>query len=243
VKITEYEPGCEKESAMEMRSEFVSPLLPHPREDCSAQAQVSIAPGANWFIPTGRRLLPTPLTGSRMSDELTVELGSPISERDHFRGPPSAPVTLVEYGDFECLHCGRAYPVVREIRESLGDRLRLVFRNFPLATIHPHAQNAAEAAEAAGSQRLFWQMHDALFEHQTQLSDRHLRLYATQSGLDMDRFNREMAAHAWAPAVREHFLCGVRSGINRTPTLFVNGLRYLGLIDVLSLRRAIEDAA
>ena len=161
----------------------------------------------------------------------------------HFLGSPSAPVTLVEYGDFECQYCGRAYPVVREIRESLGDRLRLVFRNFPLATIHPHAQNAAEAAEAAGSQRLFWQMHDALFEHQTRLSDRHLRLYASQSGLDMDRFNREMAAHAWAAAVGEHFLGGVRSGVNGTPTFFINGVRHAGLIDVLSLRRAIENAA
>ena len=178
-----------------------------------------------------------------MSDELVAELVSPVGERDHFLGSPSAPVTLVEYGDFECLHCGHAYPVVREIRESLGDRLRLVFRNFPLATIHPHAQNAAEAAEAAGSQRLFWQMHDALFEHQTQLTDRHLRVYASQSGLDMDRFNREMAAHAWAHAVREHFLGGVRSGINRTPAFFINGVRHMGLIDVLSLRRAIEDAA
>jgi len=228
---------------MEMRSEFVSPFLPHLREDCSAQEQVSSAPGTGWFIPIGRRLLPAPPGGGRMSDELVVELGSPVGEREHFLGSPSAPVTLVEYGDFECLHCGQAYPVVREIRKLLGDRLRLVFRNFPLATIHAHAQNAAEAAEAAGSQRLFWQMHDALFEHQTQLTDRHLRLYASQSGLDMDRFNREMAAHAWAHAVREHFLGGVRSGINRTPAFFINGVRHMGLIDVLSLRRAIEDAA
>ena len=228
---------------MEMRSEFVSPFLPHLRKDCSAQAQGSSEPEVGWFIPIGRRLLPAPLAGSRVSDELIVELGSPVDERDHFLGSPSAPVTLVEYGDFECLHCGHAYPMVREIRESLGDRLRLVFRNFPLATFHPHAQNAAEASEAAGSQRLFWQMHDALFEHQTQLTDRHLRLYASQSGLDMDRFNREMAAHAWAPAVREHFLGGVRSGVSGTPTFFINGTRHTGLIDVLSLRRAIENAA
>lgn len=228
---------------MEMRSEFVRPFLPRLREDCSGQAQVSSAPRVGWFIPIGRRLLPAPVAGSRVSDEFVVELGSPVGERDHFLGSPSAPVTLVEYGDFECLHCGQAYPVVREIRESLGDRLRLVFRNFPLATIHPHAQNAAEAAEATGSQRVFWQMHDTLFEHQTRLSDRHLRLYASQSGLDMDRFNREMAAHAWAPAVREHFLGGVRSGINGTPAFFINGARHTGPIDVLSLRRAIESAA
>jgi protein-disulfide isomerase len=178
-----------------------------------------------------------------MSDEFVVELGPPVGDHDHFLGSPSAPVTLVEYGDFECLYCGQVYPVVREIRESLGDRLRLVFRNFPLATIHPHAQYAAEAAEAAGAQSRFWQMHDALFEHQPQLSDRHLRLYATQSGLDMDRFNREMAAHAWAPAVRKHFLSGVRSGVNEAPTFFINGVRHVGLINLLSLRMAIEDAA
>jgi protein-disulfide isomerase len=178
-----------------------------------------------------------------MSDEFVVELDPPVGDGDHFLGSPSASVTLVQYGDFECLDCGRAYPVVREIRESLGDRARLVFRNFPLSTIHPHAQHAAEAAAAAGAQKRFWQMHDALFEHQTQLSDRHLRLYASQSGLDMDRFNREMAAHAWAPAVREHFLGGVRSGVNETPIFFINGLRHVGLIDALSLRMAIDDAA
>jgi protein-disulfide isomerase len=178
-----------------------------------------------------------------MSDQLVVELNPPVGDRDHVLGWPSAAVTLVEYADFECPHCSRAYPVVREIRESLGDRLRLVFRNFPLSTIHPHAQHAAEAAEAAGAQKRFWQMHDALFEHQTQLSDRHLRLYASQSGLDMDRFNREMATHAWAPAVRGHFLGGVRSGVNGAPAFFINGLRHVGLIDVLSLRMAIDDAA
>ena len=228
---------------MKMRSELVSPSLPNLREDCSAPAQLSSAPGVGWFIPIGTRLLPAPPAGSRITDEIVVKLGSAVDERDHFLGSPSAPVTLVEYGDFECLYCGQAYRVIREIRESLGDRLRLIYRNFPLATFHPHAQNAAEASEAAGSQRLFWQMHDALFEHQTQLTDRHLRLYASQSGLDMDRFNREMAAHAWAPAVREHFLGGVRSGINGTPAFFINGVRHVGLIDVLSLRRAIEHAA
>jgi protein-disulfide isomerase len=243
VKITDHEPSCEKDFAMEMRSQFAGPSFPPVREDLSAQTQASSAPGAGWFIPIGRRLLPAPPGGSRITDEIVVGLASPVGEHDHFLGSPSAPVTLVEYGDFECPHCGQAYPAVREIRESLGDRLRLVFRNFPLATIHSHAQNAAEAAEAAGSQRLFWQMHDALFEHQTRLTDRHLRLYASQSGLDMDRFNREMAAHAWAHAVREHFIGGVRSGINRTPAFFINGVRHTGLIDVLSLRRAIENAA
>jgi protein-disulfide isomerase len=178
-----------------------------------------------------------------VSNEFVIELDPPAGDRDHFLGSLSAPVTLVEYGDFECPACGQAYSVVQEVRESLGDRLRLVFRNFPLSTVHPHAQHAAEAAEAAGAQRRFWQMHDALFEHPMQLSDRHLRLYASQSGLDMDRFNREMAGHARAAAVREHFLGGVRSAVSGTPTFFINGVQYVGLIDALSLRMAIEDAA
>ena len=228
---------------MEMRSRFASARLPHLREDSSAQTQLLSAPGGGPGIPVGSRLLPAPVGSSRMNVELIVELGPPVEERGHFLGSPSAPVTLVEYGDFECRHCGRAYSVLRQIRELVGDRLRLVFRNFPITTIHPHAQDAAEAAEAAGSQRRFWQMHDALFEHQTQLSGRHLRSYASQSGLDMDRFNREMAALAWAPTVRQQFLGGVRSGVNETPTFFINDVRYMGLIDVPCLRRAIENAA
>ena len=228
---------------MEMRSQFASPFLSHLREDSIAQTQLLSAPGGGLRIPIGSRLLPAPVGSSGMSVDFIVELGSPVAERDHFLGAPSAPVTLVEYGDFECLHCGQAYPVVREIRELVGDWLRLVFRNFPLATVHPHAQSAAEATEAASAQRRFWQMHDALFENQTQLSGRHLRLYASQSGLDMDRFNREMAAQTWAPTVRQQFLGGVRSGVNETPTFFINGVRYMGLIDAPSLRSAIENAA
>lgn len=228
---------------MEMRSQFASPFLPYLREDSSAQTQLLSAPGGGPRIPIGSRLLPAPLGSSRTSLELIVELASPVGKRDHFLGSPSAPVTLVEYGDFECLHCSQAYSVVREIRELVGDRLRLVFRNFPITTIHPRAQSAAEAAEAAGSQGRFWQMHDALFEHQTQLSGRHLRHYASQSGLDMDRFNREMTTQAWAPSVRQQFLGGVRSGVNETPTFFINDVRYMGVVDVPSLRRAIENAA
>jgi protein-disulfide isomerase len=176
-----------------------------------------------------------------MSDESVVALHPPVGDRDHIFGSPSAPVTLVEYADFECPRCYQTYFAVRELQESLGDRLRVVFRNFPLTTIHPHAQRAAEAVEASGAQGRFWQMHDALFEHQTQLSDRHLRYFASQTGLDMDRFNREMAAHTWAPAVREHFLGGVRSGVDAAPTFFVNGVRHTGLVNVLALRMAIED--
>lgn len=162
--------------------------------------------------------------------------------RDHILGSPDAPITLLEYGDYDCPYCGQAYYVVRELRDLLGDRLRLIFRNFPLTTVHPHAQHAAEAAEAAGAQGHFREMHDALFEHQNQLTDRHLKLYASQIGLDMSRFNREMSVHTWAPRVREDFLSGVGSGVNGTPAFFINGVRHVGLVDVLSLQMAIEGA-
>jgi protein-disulfide isomerase len=178
-----------------------------------------------------------------MTGGLVLEPDPPISGRDHILGSPDAPITLLEYGDYECPYCGQAYYVVRELRDLLGDRLRLVFRNFPLTTVHPHAQHAAEAAEAAGGQRHFREMHDTLFEHQNQLTDRHLKLYASQIGLDMARFNGEMSAHTWAPRVREDFLSGVRSGVNGTPTFFINGVRHDGLVDVLSLQMAIEGAA
>src|SRR6476646_7201477 len=111
----------------------------------------------------------------------------PVSERDHIQGPADAPVTLVEYGDYECPHCGRAYPVVKAIQRHFGRRLRFVFRNFPLAEAHPHAAHAAEAAEAAAAQGRFWEMHDSLFEHQQALDDRHLVEYAGALGLDTSR--------------------------------------------------------
>lgn len=172
-----------------------------------------------------------------------VELDPPVSVRDHIQGSPDAQVTLLEYGDYECPYCGQAYYVINELRDLFGDGLRLVYRNFPLTTVHPHAQHAAEAAEAAGAQGRFWEMHDTLYEHQNQLTDRHLKLYASQIGLDMSRFNREISVHAWAPRVREDFLSGARSGVNGTPTFFINGVRHVGLVDVPSLQMAIEDAA
>src|SRR5258705_13873082 len=111
----------------------------------------------------------------------------PVTERDHIQGPATAPVTLVEYGDYQCPHCLRAYPIMIDIQQHLGDRMRLVFRNFPLTTVHPDAQNAAEAAEAAGAQGKFWPMHDYLFEHQSRLDDAALPKYAADLGLDVAR--------------------------------------------------------
>jgi protein-disulfide isomerase len=167
-------------------------------------------------------------------------LTTPVSERDHSQGPADAPVTLVEYGDYECPYCGMAYPIVKQVQAHFGDRLRFVFRNFPLGELHPHAEHAAEAAEAADAQGKFWPMHDRIFEHQKRLRDEDLRTYAAEEGLDADRFAVDLAGHAFAGRVREDFMSGVRSGVNGTPTFFVDGLRHDGPWDADNLIAAIE---
>ena len=149
-------------------------------------------------------------------------------------------MTLVEYGDYECPSCGQAYPIVKELQRRLGRQLRFVFRNFPLATAHPHAERAAEAAEAAASQGQFWAMHDRLFENQNALDDEHLVQYAVALGLDESRFVSELAGHVHAARVREDFMGGVRSGVNGTPTFFINGVRHDGPFDLGALLAAIE---
>ena len=170
----------------------------------------------------------------------TPALTLPVTEtRDHIRGPRTAPATLVEYGDFECPHCGRAHFILNELIEQMGDQVRLVFRHFPLTQAHPHAQRAAEAAEAAGAQRRFWEMHDMLFENQDALEDSDLMAYAQELGLDLDRFQVELVSGAHAPRVRQDFLSGVRSGVNGTPTFFINGRRHDGPWDLESLAAAI----
>ena len=170
----------------------------------------------------------------------TATLHAPVTERDHAQGPATAAVTLVEYGDYECPHCGRAYPIVKELQQRFGEQLRFVFRNFPLGEIHPHAAHAAEAAEAAASQGLFWEMHDALFEHQNALDDLHLIQYAVAIGADDRKLREELASHVHAPRVRSDFLAGVRSGVNGTPTFFINGVRHDGSWDVETLTRALR---
>jgi protein-disulfide isomerase len=177
-----------------------------------------------------------------MNEEPRPHLEPPISARDHAAGPESAPVTLVEYGDYECPHCGRAYPIVKALQERLGDRLRFVFRNFPITSSHPHAEHAAEAAEAAATQGPFWEMHDALFEHQRALDDSHLLQYAVTIGLEPSRFERDLTSHKFAHRVREDFMSGVHSGVNGTPTFFINGERYDDSWDFDSLLEAVESA-
>jgi len=178
---------------------------------------------------------------SRRDAAATLTL--PVGERDHIQGPPAAPVTLVEYGDYECPHCKRAYPIVKEIRGRMGSRLRFVFRNFPLRESHPHAQHAAEAAESAGAQGRFWEMHDRLFERQFALDDESLVEYAGDLGLDVQRFRKDLTAGAYAPRVREDFRSGVTSGVNGTPTFFINESRHDGAWDPEPLLAALERAA
>jgi protein-disulfide isomerase len=167
----------------------------------------------------------------------------PVDGRDHVRGPANAPATLVEYGDYECPYCGLAHPIVKEVQRRLGHQLRFGFRHFPLNEIHPHAQMAAEAAEAAGAQNRFWEMHDLLFKNQQALEDADLVRYATALGLDVTRFVNELADRIWEPRVREDFMSGVRSGVNGTPTFFVNGIRHDGPWDADSLTEALVAPA
>jgi protein-disulfide isomerase len=177
-----------------------------------------------------------------MASDSGGRLTLPVSARDRAQGAADAPVTLVEYGDYECPHCGRAYPILKELQRRVGRDLRFVFRNFPLREIHPHAEHAAEAAEAAGTQGLFWEMHDVLFERQRSLDDPHLIAYAREIGADDDRFREELTSHTHAPRVREDFMSGVRSGVNGTPTFFINGARYDDAWDLDSLTGAIHAA-
>jgi len=166
-----------------------------------------------------------------MSSEYS-SLSLPVNRnRDHIKGPDSAPITLVEYGDYECPYCGQAYPIIKQIQDYFGENLRFVFRNFPLAQVHPHAQKAAEAAEQAAAQNKFWNMHDFLYEHQQALDDKHLEKYAKVVGLDLERFDKDMKNHIHVPRIREDFLSGIQSGVNGTPSFYINGTRYDGSWD------------
>jgi protein-disulfide isomerase len=172
-----------------------------------------------------------------------AELTVPVDvDRDHIQGPADASVTLLEYGDYECPYCGAAYPIVKEVQDRMGDQVRFVFRNFPITTSHPHAEQAAEAAEAAGSQGRFWEMHDTLYENQRRLGDADLRSYAARLGLDLESFERDVAEHVHAPRVREDFMSGVRSGVNGTPTFYINGVRHDDSYELETLLTALEQA-
>jgi len=170
----------------------------------------------------------------------TPKLTQPVAERDHILGPEDAPITLVEYGDLECPYCRQVNPVIRELRDRLGGRVRYVFRHFPIRTSHPHAQLAAEATEAAGVQGKFWEMQDLLLEHQDALELSHLMEYAAQLDLDLEQFKHDLEQHVYVERVKEDFHSGVRSGVNGTPSFFINGTRYDGAWDLESLIDAVE---
>ncbi|WP_399015653.1 Na+/H+ antiporter NhaA [Streptomyces sp. FIT100] len=174
--------------------------------------------------------------------EAMVDLAVPVDpERDHVRGPSDAPVTVVEYADFECPYCGRAEPVIRELLRDVGD-VRYVWRHLPLNDVHPHAQLAAEAAEAAAGQQRFWEMHDLLLDHQGALLAPDLLRYAAELGLDTERFRRDLAAHRGAARVAEDVESADLSGVSGTPTFFVNGRRHHGAYDIAGLKAAVREA-
>ena len=161
---------------------------------------------------------------------------------EHVLGNPDAPVTVLEYADFECPFCGDAFAVVEEIRRRLGDRLRFVFRHFPVPAIHPNARRAAEAAEAAAAQGAFWPMHDLLYGRQPSLAEPDLVRYAAELGLEAERFGRELRERAHAERVAEDLRSGERSGVQGTPTFFVNGTRHDGPWSLRELLAAVEAA-
>ena len=177
-----------------------------------------------------------------MSNDETA-LAEPVGAKDHMQGPANAPVTLVEYGDYECPYCGEAYPVLKEVQKKVGNSLRFVFRNFPLTQMHPHAFAAAEAAEAAGAQGKFWEMHDMLYEHQENLEPEALAGYAKMLKLDMERFVKDVNAGTFAAKIKHDFQTGVMSGVNGTPSLFINGERFDGSVDVESLLEVLQTVA
>ncbi|HWO29126.1 MAG TPA: thioredoxin domain-containing protein [Candidatus Acidoferrum sp.] len=164
----------------------------------------------------------------------------PVGPTDHSQGPADAPVTLVEYGDYECPHCGRAYPIVKALQKKFGKQLRFVFRNFPLREIHPKAEVAAETAEFAATHGKFWDMHDLIFENQNSLSEQMLGELARRLTLDEQALRDALRSGAFAERVRRDFSGGVRSGVNGTPTFFINGQRHDGDFELETLLQAIQ---
>jgi len=168
-------------------------------------------------------------------------LTQPVSGHDHAEGPADAPLTLVEYGDYQCPYCGAAYPVVKRLQKTLGKKLRFVFRNFPLTQAHPYALIAAEAAEVAALQEKFWEMHDLLFEQQTLLKPEIIPSWAKRVGLNLEQFETDIKQGVVEKRIKEDRQSGIRSGVNGTPTFFINGARYDGSPDYDSLLAALQS--
>ena len=172
-----------------------------------------------------------------------AKLKIPVGPTDHAEGPADAPVTLVEYGDYECPHCGHAYPIVKALQKRFGKQLRFVFRNFPLREMHPHAEAAAESAEFAGTHSKFWEMHDLIYENQQALSDRLLPALAQRLKLDVKALAAALQSGEFADRVQKDFAGGVRSGVNGTPTFFINGQRHDVDFELETLVEAIKEAS
>jgi protein-disulfide isomerase len=171
----------------------------------------------------------------------TARLSPPVSERDHAEGSEDAPLTLVEFGDYQCPYCGEAHPVVKRLQRHFGKRLRFIFRNFPLTQAHPYALVAAEAAEAAALQGKFWQMHNFIYEHQEGLEPDVLPGWAQQVGLDLEAFGRAIKQEKMSERIKEDRTSGIRSGVNGTPCFFINGSRYDGDADYESLKATLDE--
>jgi protein-disulfide isomerase len=171
-----------------------------------------------------------------------AKLSIPISAEDHRQGELDAEVNLVEYGDYQCPSCGEAYPIVQKLQKHFGKRLVFVFRNFPLSQLHPHAEAAAEVAEFAAAHGKFWEMHDLLFENQENLRDELFKTLADKLKLPADELQSALADRTYQSRVRADFSGGIRSGVNGTPTFYVNGTRNNGPFDFDFLRQALDDA-
>jgi Na+/H+ antiporter NhaA len=210
-----------------------------------ALASVVVAPMVAWVLLRLVRRLPAATRARQLAAtaEDILDLSLDIDpERDHIRGPEGAPVTLLEYGDFECTYCGQAEGVIRELLSSIGDDVRYVWRDLPLNDVHPNAQLAAEASEAAAAQGKFWELHDLLLEHQGELTLRDLARSADQLGLDTERFLDEVRRREYAPRIAEDVASADESGVSGTPTFFINGRRHYGAYDIGTLTEAVKAA-
>ncbi len=169
-----------------------------------------------------------------------THLQNPVTAEDHAEGEANAPVTLVEYGDYECPACGAAFPIVKAVQKHFGKQLKFVFRNFPLTKLHPHAESAAETAEFAGAHGHFWEMHDALYENQEALGPELYREIAEALRLDPKALTEALETHSFRSKVRADFMGGIKSGVNGTPTFFINGTLHDGSFEFEDLVAAIE---
>jgi Na+/H+ antiporter NhaA len=223
---------------------FRGPLLDEAK--IGVLATVVLAPGLAWLSLQLMKRLPAEVRARQLGSvaETIVDLDDDVDpDRDHIRGRVDAPVTLVEYGDYECPYCGHAAPTIQKLLDHLPDELRYVFRHLPLTDVHADAQAASEAAEAAGAQGRFWEMHDLLMENQDSLRSMDLYRDADVIGLDLDRFSEDLRRRRYAPRVAEDVQSADTSGVSGTPTFFINGRRHQGVYDIDTLTAAVKTAA